>query len=318
MNIHLTFDIEVWCKSWNTLDADFPASFERYVYGRSSKGEYALPKVLEILARHQLTGVFFVEPLFAKRFGAQYLSKIVTLIKDAGQDVQLHLHPEWTDEIRPPLIENIAHKRQHLSYYTHQEQTTLIGVGRQMLEDAGSGSITAFRAGSFGANLDTLVALEKNGILIDSSLNACYEISAPELRANHDFSTPFKVGAVLTYPMSIFKDGFGKLRPAQIGSCSVQELQQAICEAARAGHEHFVLLSHNFEMLKPGSSEPDQTVVKRFESLCAWLAEHKDKFPSTTFDAMYVPPNKDIGWAHVGFLPSARRLAEQVWRRLSN
>ena len=65
MNVLLTFDVEIWCNSWHTLDTDFPASFERYVFGRSGRGEYALPKTLEILDEHGLQGVFFVEPLFA-------------------------------------------------------------------------------------------------------------------------------------------------------------------------------------------------------------------------------------------------------------
>ena len=49
VKVYLTFDIEVWCGGWKDLDAKFPASFERYVYGRSSAGDYALPKTLEIL-----------------------------------------------------------------------------------------------------------------------------------------------------------------------------------------------------------------------------------------------------------------------------
>ena len=54
MNIHLTFDVEVWCKGWDALDSSFGGSFERYVYGSSRHGQYALPKTLEILNRNRL------------------------------------------------------------------------------------------------------------------------------------------------------------------------------------------------------------------------------------------------------------------------
>ena len=47
MNIYLTFDVEIWCGGWDDLDSRFPSSFQRYVYGRSRKGDYALPKTLE-------------------------------------------------------------------------------------------------------------------------------------------------------------------------------------------------------------------------------------------------------------------------------
>ncbi|WP_341647565.1 hypothetical protein [Thauera humireducens] len=110
MNVLLTFDIEVWCNSWATLEQDFPTSFERYVFGRSEAGDFALPKTLDILDRHGLKGVFFVEPLFAARFGLESLATIVGLIQQAGQEVQLHLHPEWTDEARMPLLPNVTGK----------------------------------------------------------------------------------------------------------------------------------------------------------------------------------------------------------------
>ena len=73
MNVYLTFDIEVWCNGWSHLDDNFPGSFERYVYGASRTEGYALPKTLQILQRHGLHGVFFVEPLFSARFGSQHL-----------------------------------------------------------------------------------------------------------------------------------------------------------------------------------------------------------------------------------------------------
>jgi hypothetical protein len=43
--------------------ARFPASFERYVFGRSDAGDWALPKTPEILNKYGLKDVFFVEPL---------------------------------------------------------------------------------------------------------------------------------------------------------------------------------------------------------------------------------------------------------------
>ncbi len=33
---------------------------------------------------------------------------IVRLIQDAGQEVQLHRHPEWIDEARDALLENVT------------------------------------------------------------------------------------------------------------------------------------------------------------------------------------------------------------------
>jgi hypothetical protein len=112
MRVYVTFDIEVWCDGWSDLDGRFPSAFDRYYYGRSPAGEYALPKTTEILNQHGLVGVFFVEPLFSARFGSSYLDTVAGLIGGAGQDIQLHLHPEWTDEITPPILADVSRKRQ--------------------------------------------------------------------------------------------------------------------------------------------------------------------------------------------------------------
>ncbi len=324
MNVHLTFDVEVWCNGWDSLDASFPGSFERYVYGGSKHGQYALPMTLEILNRHGLKGVFFVEPLFAARFGIEHLATIVKLIQDAGQEVQLHLHPEWTDEIRPPLIENSSRKRQHLVYYDLHEQTTLIGVGRAMLEQAGSKPVSAFRAGSFAANLDTFEALRLNQILIDSSLNSRYAISGAELRATHALMQPFSINGVRTFPVTVFRDGFGRERPAHVGACSFAEMKAALESAKVEGLSHFVVVSHNFEMLKPGSSAPSWIVVKRFERLCAYLSEHRSDLPTGGY------PNAPEGGSDSGndsgqslrapsatLASTAYRYAEQIFSRLT-
>ena len=319
MNVFLTFDIEVWCNGWDDLDQVFPGSFERYIYGRSTHGDYALPQTLAILNRHRIKGVFFVEPLFASRFGTEHLEIIVRLIREAGHEIQLHLHPEWTDEARVPIIENCATKRQHLSYYTLDEQTALIAHGRKMLEAAGSGPISAFRSGSFAANRDTFEALRRNAILLDTSLNRCYDVSAPDLREDHDFDAAFVVQGVTTFPVTVLKDGFGKDRPAQIGACSFSEMRDALLSAQIAGVRDFVVVSHNFEMLKPGSAAPDWIVVKRFERLCAFLARHPEHFNVRSF-------NEDLRLSAVSqsatsapratWISTSQRHVEQLRRRL--
>lgn len=319
MNVFLTFDIELWCNGWKDLDGAFPGAFSRYVYGRSRHGDYALPKTLEILNRHGLRGVFFVEPLFASRFGMQPLETIVQLIRAAGQEVQLHLHPEWTDEAREPLIANCTTKRQHLCYYTLEEQTTLIGHGRRMLESAGSGPIRAFRAGSFAANRDTFEALRRNDILLDSSLNRCYAISAPELRDALRPDLPFEVAGVTTLPVTVFRDGFGRDRPAHISANSAGEMRGLLESARRNGVQNAVFVSHNFEMLRPGTSEPDWIVVRRFEQLCAYLGSHPHEYTVRGFGPELPPPTLNLPPAagpHAGFGATALRYMEQIQRRL--
>ena len=76
----------------------------------------------------------------------------IDLIRAGGHDVQLHLHPEWSDELTPLPFPGASRKRQHLAFYTLEEQTILIRMGLDLLAQVGCAPITAFRAGSFAAN----------------------------------------------------------------------------------------------------------------------------------------------------------------------
>ena len=104
LNVFITVDTEIWCDGWDNLDARFPDAFRRYVYGPTRRGNYALPATLDILSDHGLAAVFFVEPLFAARFGQDPLDELVGLIRDGGQEIQLHLHTEWVDEVDDPEL----------------------------------------------------------------------------------------------------------------------------------------------------------------------------------------------------------------------
>lgn len=318
MNIFLTFDIEVWCNGWDALDERFPAAFDRYVYGRSRAGEYALPKTLEIMQRHGVKGVFFVEPLFAARFGVDHLAKVVSLIQDGGQEVQLHLHPEWTDEIRPVVFPDKPYKRQHLTYYSFEEQTELLKRGLQLLRDAGAKEITAFRAGSFAANGDTLAAVKACGLRTDASLNMCYPISGADVRPEGDFYFPRLRDGLQLLPMSVFRDGLGRLRHAQVGACSTREFIEAIEASQERKHPCFTILSHNFEMLRAGTAERDRIVAGRFEALCRFLGQNAKHLPT---QGMASPirldmPSIPTDLVSVGKWATAERYVGQLLRRL--
>lgn len=319
MKVFLTFDVEIWCNDWQALDARFPAAYQRYVYGRSSAGDYALPRTLELLDRHGLHGVFFVEPLFAARFGVEHLARLTALIRAAGQEVQLHLHPEWTDEIRPAIFPDKPYKRQHLTHYSRAEQTELLRRGLALLAEAGNPAINAFRAGSFAANADTLAAVEACGLAVDASLNMSSPLSGAGVRDEGEFYFPRRRGALQLLPLSIFRDGFGRLRHAQVGACSAAELREAMEDAATRGHPAFTILSHNFEMLRPGSSTPDRIVAGRFAALCRFLGEHRDTLPtaglSPSLSLPATPPAAAL--ARVGALATLQRYAGQASRRLA-
>lgn len=318
LDIFLTCDTEVWCDDWNALDAQFPGAFQRYVYGRTPRGDFALPFQVRLLREHGLKGVFFVEPLFAACFGLDPLKEIVGLIKEGEQEIQLHLHTEWADEAVTPLLPDHTTKRQHLRYFSADEQAVLIAAGADLLHAAGGGRATAFRAGSFGFNRDTLSVLPKCGIEIDSSYNASSMGPSSGVAPGTLLLDATRTDGVYEFPMSVLRDGMGRLRHAQLGACSSEELEGAMWRALEGGQKAFVLLFHNFELLNQAKDRPDTIVVRRFARLCRFLADHKDSFRVTGFSDL-VPQlaERQPQPLAVSRFATGKRMVEQLVRRLN-
>jgi hypothetical protein len=278
LDVFFTVDVEIWCDGWDDIDAKFPGAFQRYVYGRTLKGDYGLPYKLRQLEEHGLTGVFFVEPLFSTRFGLAPLAEIIGLIRERGQEVQLHLHTEWVDESNKPLLASVNGKRQFLRYFSLAEQTQLVAVGMELIERANGGNVNAFRAGTFGLNVDTLRALAANGITFDTSYNASMFGLESGVIPGTTLVQPVRCESVYEYPMTVFDDGTRSLRHVQLTACSYQEMTGLLWQALAAGYKTFVILSHNFELLNPAKDRPDYIVVDRFKKLCRFLDCHRDCF----------------------------------------
>lgn len=286
LDVFFTVDVEVWCDGWLNIDEKFPNAFRKYIYGPTSKGNFGLQYQLDVLKGHGLTGVFFVEPLFSTRFGGQPLAEIVGLIRESKQEVQLHLHTEWVDESKEPLLEGAHAKRQHLRYFSMEEQTILIAAGAELLKQVGASNITAFRAGNFGFNRDTLRALAANRIPFDSSYNACLFGSDSGVMPGVTVVDPIVCEGVYEYPMTVFKDGTGSLRHAQLMACSYKEIEGLLWQALETRRSSFVILSHSFELLNQAMDRPDDVVVKRFQRLCSFLDQNRDSFRVRGFQGL--------------------------------
>lgn len=315
LNVFFTIDVEVWCDGWHDLDARFAGAFARYVYGEDRRG--GLPLHLRILNDHGVRSTCFVEPLFSGRFGTAPLQEIVGLILAAGHEVQLHLHPEWVDECHEALLSGPRAKRQHLRQYTLSEQTQLISIGARWLEAAGAPRPNAFRAGSFAFNIDTLKALERNGIPIDSSYNASLFGATSGLSPDRPLLASERFGDVLEMPMTVFHDGV-RLRHAQLTACSASELESLLRRAAEQRHDHFMLLSHNFELMTPDKRKVDAVMVRRLERVAAFIARNPDLFRVCCMrDAETTPSGQKFQSLRSPLWRTGLRVAEQAWRTVS-
>lgn len=315
MQVHLTYDIEIWADGWTDMKSRLPEAFRRLTYGPKPHERGALPVNLQILRDNGLRAVFFVEPLFSYYYGLDALQEMVGLIMEAGQDVQMHIHPEWLDELPNEIVPR-REKTRMLHRFSLDEQAAMLEAAASRLVQAGAPRPTAFRSGNYSANADTLRALARIGVKVDSSINACFDFPYPNQGSAH-LLHPSRIEDIAEYPVTVFRDGFGRMRPMQITACSLSELVQGLTRARDQGLPAATLVSHNFELLSADRRSEDRIVTRRFAGLCEWLGRNAAQFPTASFDPSVVPAAPPA-WQmpQVSPLATAQRYVAQAARRL--
>ncbi len=146
-----------------TVDTEAPAGsnpIETLIKGKLSDGKmYGIEKLMEMFAKHDYTGLFFVDMAEAWDNGKDKIADVIRIIKNEGHDVGVHIHP---DHMADPL-------RRFLWEYTYEEQFKIIQQCTDFYMDVVGVKPISFRAGRYGANDDTIKILDKLGYKYDFS-----------------------------------------------------------------------------------------------------------------------------------------------------
>lgn len=310
VQVFLTVDTEVWphAEGWphTPLSAgeDCRRQLNCYFWGGEAKRKQGLTYQLQTLKGYGLKATFFVDPLFSFALGISPLRDVIRAIQEFGQEVALHLHPEWLTDPRVSGLPAFAGP--YMRDYPEEIQSKLIEAGIGRLKEAGAESIQAFRAGSWGADTATLRALARNRIPFDSSLNACYAASLADLPDRESILQPTLIEGVWELPQTYYVDRppAGR-RPLQVCASSLAEFRYVLEQAHARQWRCVVAVTHSFEFVRVdrlrrrnGLVGPRRLLGARFEDICGYLAKHRDRFPTASFrDALSVvspaPQNRE-------------------------
>lgn len=269
---------------------------------------------LDQLARHGLKACFFVDPMPALVHGLEPFKALVRTILDRGQEVQLHLHPNWS---AASLMDRGAHAPFELIDYDYDEQRDLIGTAASLLRAMGAPRPVAFRAGSYAASDDTLGVLAELGIRYDSSHNGAEHPWPSALSLPQRQIAPVMHRGVVEVPVSLVEDRSRHLRHFQICALSTAEMRAALDHAVRAGHECVTIVGHGFELANRAGTGPNAIHVRRFEMLCRMLAEQRSALVTTHFAELpefeLTRDDRPVG---PNVVRTGLRQAEQLWSNL--
>jgi len=154
--------------------------------------------------------------------------------------------------------------------FHRDEQYQILEYARDTLIAAGAPAPNAFRAGNYGANDDTLLALSDLGIQYDTS--HCPALpNASRISLGSDDRNPLYHKRILEVPVGSIASLRGGQRHAQITALTLPEMTKAIRHARDTGRSDFTLVTHSFELINRQTRTVNQIVRRRFDGLCQTL-----------------------------------------------
>lgn len=311
----ITIDTEYSAGLYASGDAmDRAANFHRAIACRTKAGkagqrEAGIFYQMDVFDRCGVKAVFFVDPMPALVWGQAAIDAIVQPIIERGHEVQLHCHTEWLDFAENSPLEGRTGR--NIKDFSQADQHTLLEWALDRIEQAGAPRPTAFRAGNYGANDDTLRALAQLGVQWDSSFAAGYAGSECDISLPLGHCQPVSHCGIWEFPISAITSHNGQ-RHAQLAALSCEEICAAITHAKQSQWPGFCLVSHSFELYNRDTQRPNALLCRRFEQMCEWLGSSPDVFGAGFNDLKVDLDGPKLPLLPFNYVRAGFRMAEQL------
>ena len=189
-----------------------PVPVDKRVFCQVDGRGYGLPLIVEELERYGFRGTFFVEVFCSCCLGNEALQPVFDYLLLHNQDIQLHTHPAFRNYAQ---YDGTAESFKHygslpddMNRYTAEEQYELLKEACRLFKEFAGFPPRAYRAGGYRADRNTLSALRRLGVRVDSSFNPCDPASfpgEPMVSAGETLPRRYAPTAINTYTMISMK-----------------------------------------------------------------------------------------------------------------
>lgn len=185
--ILITCDTEV-----GELHAGKTDAFEIFIKGETGGMEVGVKIINDLASEYGGMVEHFLDVYPYERYGEDKFKRLCQEIISSGHGINLHTHPSGKYD----------KNRKFMWQYSLDEQIEIIKFGKQKIKEWVGIDVIAHRAGGYGANNDTLVALKINNILIDSSF--FYKNVNCDIEYRY-VNRPSEKDGILQLPVSVFE-----------------------------------------------------------------------------------------------------------------
>ncbi len=233
---------------------------ERDIWGRmpGQAEAHGIGKMMDIFDARGAKATFFVNVYEAAKHGEEALAEVCRTIHERGHDVELHTHPK-------PMF-GVG----YMQYADLPRQTEILKRGAELIGKWAGTDVMAHRAGGYMANLDTLAACKRVGILLEFSHNIAWPQSGLA-HADLTQNAPVVQDGVLVVPVTAYVQaslgGWKSLRFLDIESSSPQEIRKVVADLQKHGVRTAVIMMHSFSFSRFG--KPNERVERTLHKLVA-------------------------------------------------
>ena len=261
----LTFDVEGGHES---------SSVDTLIWGKIGLSDnWGITKQIAMLDQYGIKGLFFVDFAEAWTFGEKKIAEIVQYISLKGHDVGVHLHPQYMSDSQ----------RLFLYEYSYDEQFDLIKRCTELYKKILNKAPLAFRAGKYGANMDTLRILGKLGYRYDFSEFVGQKwcgIVPPICNV-----VPRQIDGLIEFPVTVFKSFslgriYSRYDKLEVDIDSVEMKSVLRGYQKKNNNVIIILFAHSFSFLNFRGREDNpklrRSSVKKFEKILSFISKSNE------------------------------------------
>ena len=246
--------------------------FATHHYGDLPEGSFGVQRIIDLCDQYGVKATFFVDVYMHYEYGKSEVAELCQRIARAGHDVQLHAHPSWLPDSHSGFICD----------YSLERQIEILAEGKHLIEEWTGQSPVGFRAGAYGANLDTIRALQMNGFQVDSSYYPLHTNCELSRQLNgRCVNQPFYIDGILEIPVTTYwlwkTPSFKKNCKLDVNSCSWTELKHVVRYFSDSSMQYVVLFLHSFSFLQwdrnGRSLAAKRAPLNRFEALLRMIRQ---------------------------------------------
>jgi len=286
--VYITVDTEASIAGCFSDPSRYQPLLDEPVFGYVNGQSEALGFILRTLKESELKATFFTESLQGRYFGNDKMARVAEQIIAHGQDLQLHVHPCWTNFEEGAVVSTVYND--HATGRSVSELVSIFSEAIDRFVQWGFGKPVAVRTGNFSAGLDTFQAFSQ--LDIKSSSNISIELCPAKEKELHLNLGVHNIHGVLELPLTTYStfnfQGKAKPRSLTITATSTSEMLSILEQAHAQQLDNICILTHPFEFIKRDDFQFNNMGVhklnqQRFQALCQFIEKNNDRFETAIF-----------------------------------